>query len=140
MTQVLRWYQKIALTLVDKLIIAFVLFVVSLDVSKGFSEIGVDLITTMLVVFLLYVICVFVANIPGLITPNKGRYASWIMAGFAALIIWLLFPKMLEWTFAVTNFLGLTDFHPSLPLQDILLYTFVFRAALVYLLARRMRS
>lgn len=138
MAKVLKWYYKIALTALDKAILAFVLFLVTLDVSAGLTKLGFDLLATLLIVFILYGIVVIIANIPKLFIMNRGRYTNWILGGLAAFIIWLAFPALLDYTFMVTNFMGWTDFHPSLPLKEILLYTFVIRAGLVYWLSRRL--
>lgn len=133
----LRWFHKLGLTIIDKLFIAFILFLVSLDVSKGFNQIGFDLVVTILVVFVLYIVTVFIASIPRLLISKDGKYTNWVMGGFTALIIWLLFPKLLEWFFIIANFLGIIDYQLSMPLSDILLWTFVIRAFLVGFLARR---
>ena len=127
----LRWFHKLGLTMIDKLIIAFVLFLVSLDISKGFSQIGWDLVLTCIIVLVLYLITVLIASIPKLFVTNAGRWTKWIIGGFTALMILLLFPVLLGWFFTIANLFGWMEYTPALPLQTVLMITFMFRAALV---------
>jgi len=138
MSKALRWYHKLGLTILDKAIIAFLLFLVTLDVSKGLSEVGFSLLTTLVIVLILYLVVYIIANIPKALILNRGKYTNAILGGLAAFITWLAFPTLLDYTFMFTNFVGWTDFHPSLPLREILLYTFVIRAGLIYWLSRRL--
>jgi hypothetical protein len=133
----LRWFHRVALTTIDKAIIAIALTIVSIDVSKGFSQIGWGLVFTMLVVFILYLVTVVIANIPNLFIGNKGRWTSLVMGGFTALMIYLLFPWLLETFFAIANFIGWIDYSPSVEIRTILLITFVLRAFLVGYMKRR---
>lgn len=137
MSQGLRWFHSAFLTVVDKAIIAFALFLVALDTSKGFSQLGWDLLFTMIVVFIIYLICVVVANIPSFLVGAQGRWTSMILGGFSALMIFLLFPWLLNAFFFLGNLFGFTDYYPSLPISTVLLITFVIRAFLVGYMRRR---
>lgn len=133
----IHFLKRLTTSIVDKMIIAFSLFIVATDVSAGFQQMSIDMVTSMLIVFALYAITVTIASIPKLIARTENRWSNLILGGFSALFIWLLFPKLLEWTFFILNLLGWITFQISVPIQNILLITFVFRAFLIGYMKRR---
>lgn len=137
MSQTITWFHRVFLTLLDKAIIGFALFLVALDTSQGFTQLGYDMLFTMLLVFIIYMICIIVANIPKFLIGAQGRWTALILGFFSALLIMLLFPWLLETFFAVSNFFGWTDYYPVLPIRTVLMVTFVIRAFFVGYMRRR---
>ncbi len=133
----MKLLQRFGLWTLDKVVIGFVLFMVSLDVSRGFQQLGLDLISCCIVVLVLYTVTIFVANLPLWIFRDAGRWSSKVLGFISALVVILLFPTMLEGFFFFANLFGFVDYVPSMPIRNVLLIALVARTLVSAYLGRK---
>lgn len=127
----MRWYHRIGMTLVDKMILAMCLFLVTLDVTAGLTEIGWDLSLIILVVVLAYIgVVAFVWGV-AFFFRVEGRGVNIVKGIVSALLIWLLYPKVLGIGF------WLVGVSISSNVETVLLWTFVLRAGVGAWLGQR---
>ena len=130
----MRWYHKLGMTAIDKIILAIMLFLTVLDVTAGLTAIGWDLGLIVLVVAIAYVAVVaFVAFIT-FFFRSEGRGVGLVKGLVSALLIWLLFPKILELGFM------LVGVSVSSNVENVLLIAFIVRAFVGALLGRRWKE
>jgi len=127
----MRWYHRIGITLIDKLIIGMALFLVTLDNTAGLTDIGWDLFGCLFAVAIAYIgVVVFVAFVT-FFFRTEGRGVGFVKGLVSALLIWLLFPKVLAILFW---FMGSSV---SGNVETVLLWTFIIRAFVGAWLGRR---
>jgi hypothetical protein len=127
----MRWYHRIGITLIDKLILVLALFLVTLDNTAGLTEVGWDLVSILLVVVLAYLgVVAFVAVIT-FFFRTEGRGVGFVKGLVSALLIWLLYPKVLSILF------WLIGSSVSGNVETVLLWTFIIRAFVGAWLGRR---
>jgi hypothetical protein len=119
------------MTLVDKMILAICLFLVTLDVTAGLTEIGWDLSLIVLVVVLAYVGVVAFVWAIAFFFRAEGRGVGVVKGLVSALLIWLLYPKVLAIGFWLVG-VSVSD-----NVETVLLWTFVIRAGVGAWLGRR---
>jgi len=119
------------MTVVDKMILAIALFLVTLDVTAGLTAIGWDLSLIILVVALAYIgVVAFVWGIT-FFFRTEGRGVGLVKGLVSALLVWLLFPKVLAIGF------WLVGVSVSSNVETVLLWTFIIRAFVGAWLGRR---
>jgi len=127
----MRLLHRIGMTVVDKMILAICLFLCVLDVTDGLTSIGWGLSLIILVVSLAYIgVVVFVWGIT-FFFRTEGRGVGFVKGLVAALLIWLLFPKVL-----VIGF-WLVGVSVSGNVETVLLWAFIIRAGVGAYLGRR---
>lgn len=127
----MRWYHRLGMTFVDKLILALMLFLTVLDVTAGLTAIGWDLGLIVIVVSLAYMGVVgFVAFIT-FFFRTEGRGVGFVKGLVSAMLIWLLFPKILGIGFM------LVGVSVSSNVELVLLLAFIIRAFVGGYLGRR---
>lgn len=127
----MKWYHRLGMTLVDKLILALMLFLTVLDVTAGLTAIGWDLGLIIIVVSGAYLGVVGFVAIITFFFRTEGRGVGFVKGLVSALLIWLLFPKILSigfWALGV----GVSD-----NVENVLLLTFIIRAFVGAWLGRR---
>ena len=118
----MRWYHKLGMTFVDKMILALMLFLTVLDVTEGLTAIGWDLSLIILVVSLAYMgVVLFVWGITFFFRA-EGKGVGFAKGLVSALLIWLLFPKVLGIGF------WLVGVSVSANVENVLLWAFIVRA------------
>ena len=122
---------RIGLTLIDKMILAIALFLVTLDATAGFSVIGWDLFSIILVVSLAYLGVVAFVSIITFFFRTEGRGVGFVKGLVSALLVWLLYPKILGILF------WLVGSGVSGNVETVLLWTFIIRAFIGAYLGRR---
>lgn len=127
----MRWYHKVGMTIVDKLILAMMLFLTVLDVTAGLTAIGWDLGLIVLVVSIAYMGVVGSVAIITFFFRTEGRGVGFVKGLVSALLIWLLFPKVLEIGFF------LVGVSVSSNVENVLLLAFIIRAFVGAWLGRR---
>jgi hypothetical protein len=119
------------MTIADKLILALMLFLTVLDVTAGLTAIGWDLSLIILVVSLAYMgVVVFVWGVT-FFFRTEGRGVGIVKGLVSALLIWLLFPKVLAIGF------WLVGVSVSANVENVLLWAFIIRAFVGAWLGRR---
>lgn len=127
----MRWYHKLGMTFIDKLILAVMLFLTVLDVTDGLTAIGWDLGFIILVVGLAYMGVVGFVAIITFFFRTEGRGVGFVKGLVSALMIWLLFPKLLSIGFM------LVGVSVSSNVETVLLLAFIIRAFVGGWLGRR---
>lgn len=130
----MKWYHKIGMTVIDKLILAMMLFLAVLDVSAGLTAIGWDLGLIIMVVAFAYMGVVAFVAIITFFFRTEGRGVGFVKGLVSALLIWLLFPKILEigfWSLGVSV---------SDNVENVLLLAFIIRAFVGAYLGRRWKE
>jgi len=125
------WKHRIGLTLIDKLLLAGALFLVTLDVTAGLSNIGWDLFFIIFVVALAYLGVVIFVSIVTFFFRTEGRGVGFVKGLVSALLVWLLYPKVLGILF------WLVGSSVSPYVETVLLWTFIIRAGVGAWLGRR---
>lgn len=127
----MSWKHRIGITIIDKLLLAGALFLVTLDVTAGLSAIGWSAFAIILGVALAYLgVVAFVAAIT-FFFRTEGRGVGFVKGLVSALLIWLLFPKVLGiWFWLVGS--GISE-----NVETVLLWTFVIRAFVGAYLGRK---
>ena len=127
----MRWYHRLGMGIADKLILALMLFLTVLDVTAGLTAIGWDLGLIMLVIAIAYLGVVGFVAIITFFFRSEGRGVGFIKALVSALLIWLLFPKILSVGFM------LVGVSVSSNVEMVLLAAFIIRAFVGAYLGRR---
>lgn len=127
----MRWYLKLGMTLIDKAILALMLFFTVLDVTEGLTAIGWDLGLIIMVVSIAYVGVVAAVAIITFFFRTEGRGVGFVKGLVSALLIWLLFPKILSIGFML---LGVSV---SSNVETVLIIAFIVRAFVGSYLGRR---
>ncbi len=127
----MRWYHRLSMTFIDKLILAVMLFLTVLDVTDGLTAIGWDLGFIILVVGLAYMGVVGFVAIITFFFRTEGRGVGFVKGLVSALMIWLLFPKLLSIGFM------LVGVSVSSNVETVLLLAFIIRAFVGGWLGRR---
>lgn len=127
----MRWYHKLGMTFADKMILAMCLFLTVLDVTAGLTAIGWDLSLIILVVSLAYVGVVVCVSFITFFFRTEGRGVGFVKGMVSALLIWLLFPKVLTIGF------WLVGVSVSSNVETVLLWAFIIRAFVGAWLGRR---
>lgn len=122
---------RIGLTIIDKLLLALALFLVTLDVTAGFSNVGWDLASIILGVTLAYLGVVAFVSLITFFFRTEGRGVGFVKGLVSALLVWLLFPKVLGIIFWVAGS------SVSANVETVLLWTFIIRAGVGAYLGRR---
>jgi len=130
----MRWYHRLGMTVVDKLILAIMLFLTVLDVTEGLTAIGWDLGLIVMAVSIAYIGVVAFVAIITFFFRTEGRGVGFIKALVSALLIWLLFPKILE------IFFLLIGVSVSSNVENVLLAAFIIRAFVGGYLGRRWKE
>jgi len=130
----MRWYQRLGMTLIDKLILGLMLFLTALDVTAGLTAIGWDLGWIMLVVAIAYIAVVGFVSIITFFFRSEGRGVGLVKGIVSAMLIWLLFPKILSIGFM------LVGVSVSSNVETVLLAAFIIRAFVGAWLGRRWRE
>ena len=130
----MRWYHRLGMTLVDKAILALMLFLTVLDVTAGLTAIGWDLGLIILVVSIAYLGVVGFVAIITFFFRTEGRGVGLVKGMVSALLIWLLFPKILEILFL------LVGVSVSNNVENVLLAAFIIRAFVGAWLGRRWKE
>ena len=118
----------------DKMILAIMLFLCVLDVTAGLTAIGWDLSLVILVVSLAYIGVVLVVWIITFFFRTEGRGVGFTKGLVSALLIWLLFPKVLAVGF------WLVGVSVSSNVETVLLGAFIIRAFVGAWLGRRWQT
>lgn len=119
------------MTVIDKMILAIALFLVTLDVTAGLTDIGWDLFSIILVVTIAYIGVVVFVTVITFFFRTEGRGVGFVKGLISALLIWLLFPKVLGIGF------WLVGVSVSSNVETVLLWTFIIRAFVGAWLGRR---
>ena len=127
----MRWFHRLTMTFIDKLILAVMLFLTVLDVTDGLTAIGWDLGFIILVVGLAYMGVVGFVAIITFFFRTEGRGVGFVKGLVSALMIWLLFPKLLSIGFM------LVGVSVSSNVETVLLLAFIIRAFVGGWLGRR---
>lgn len=127
----MRWYHRLGMTLADKLILALMLFLTVLDVTAGLTAIGWDLSLIILVVSIAYMGVVMFAWGITFFFRSEGRGVGIVKGIVSALLIWLLFPKVLAIGF------WLVGVSVSANVETVLLWAFILRGFIGVWLGRR---
>lgn len=122
---------RIGLTLIDKLILVVALFLVTLDVTAGLTDVGWDLLAIVLVVTFAYLGVVTFVSIITFFFRTEGRGVGFVKGLVSALLVWLLFPKVLGILFWIAG----SSVSPYV--ETVLLWTFIIRAFVSAWLGRR---
>jgi len=130
----MKWKHRIGITLIDKMILAVALFLVTLDVTAGLSDIGWDLFSIIFVVSLAYLGVVAFVSIITFFFRTEGRGVGFVKGMVSALLIWLLYPKILGILFWLVGS-GISD-----NVENVLLWTFIIRAFVGVYLGRRWKT
>ena len=130
----MRLRHRIGLTLIDKMILAICLFLCILDVTDGLTAIGWDLSLIILVVALAYMGVVLIVWIITFFFRTEGRGVGFVKGLLSALLIWLLFPKVLSIGF------WLVGVSVSSNVETVLLGAFIIRAFVGAWLGRRWQT
>ena len=127
----MRLFHRIGMTVIDKMILAIALFLVTLDVTAGLTDIGWDLFSIILVVTIAYIGVVVFVTVITFFFRTEGRGVGFVKGLISALLIWLLFPKVLGIGF------WLVGVSVSSNVETVLLWTFIIRAFVGAWLGRR---
>ena len=130
----MRLLHRIGMTVVDKMILAIALFLCVLDVTAGLTDIGWDLFSIVLVVTIAYIGVVAFVTIITFFFRTEGRGVGFAKGLVSALLIWLLFPKVLGIGF------WLVGVGVSSNVETVLLWTFIVRAFVGAWLGRRWQT
>ena len=130
----MKLLHRIGMTVVDKMILAICLFLVTLDVTAGLTDIGWDLFSIILVVTIAYIGVVAFVTVITFFFRTEGRGVGFAKGLVSALLIWLLFPKVLGIGF------WLVGVGVSSNVEMVLLWTFVIRAFVGAWLGRRWQT
>lgn len=122
------------MTFVDKMILAVMLFLTVLDVTAGLTDIGWDLSLIVLVVAIAYMGVVAFVWVIAFFFRAEGRGVGFIKGLVSALLIWLLFPKVLGIGF------WLVGVSVSSNVETVLLWAFIIRAFVGAWLGRRWQT
>lgn len=125
---------RIGLTIIDKLLLAGALFLVTLDVTAGLTAIGWDALSIILGVTLAYLGVVAFVAIVTFFFRTEGKGVGFVKGLVSALLIWLLFPKVLGILF------WLVESSVSANVENVLLWTFVIRAGVGAYLGHRWKT
>lgn len=125
---------RIGLTIIDKLLLAGALFLVTLDVTAGLTAIGWDALSIILGVTLAYLGVVAFVAIVTFFFRTEGKGVGFVKGLVSALLIWLLFPKVLGILF------WLVGSSVSANVENVLLWTFVIRAGVGAYLGHRWKT
>lgn len=125
---------RIGLTIIDKLLLAGALFLVTLDVTAGLTAIGWDALSIILGVTLAYLGVVAFVAIVTFFFRTEGKGVGFVKGFVSALLIWLLFPKVLGILF------WLVESSVSANVENVLLWTFVIRAGVGAYLGHRWKT
>lgn len=127
----MKLLHRIGMTVIDKMILAIALFLVTLDVTAGLTNIGWDLFSIILVVTIAYIGVVAFVTVITFFFRTEGRGVGFVKGLISALLIWLLFPKVLGIGF------WLVGVSVSSNVETVLLWTFIIRAFVGAWLGRR---
>ena len=127
----MKWTHRLGMTVIDKMILAIALFLCVLDVTAGLTDIGWDLFSIILVVTIAYIGVVVFVTIITFFFRTEGRGVGFAKGLVSALLIWLLFPKVLSIGF------WLVGVSVSGNVETVLLWTFIVRAFVGAWLGRR---
>lgn len=130
----MKLLHRIGMTVIDKMILAIALFLCILDVTAGLTAIGWDLSLVILVVTLAYIGVVAFVTVITFFFRTEGRGVGLVKGLVSALLIWLLFPKVLGIGF------WLVGVGVSSNVETVLLWTFVIRAFVGAWLGRRWQT
>ena len=130
----MKWTHRIGMTVIDKMILAIALFLCVLDVTAGLTDIGWDLFSIVLVVTITYIGVVAFVTIITFFFRTEGRGVGFAKGLVSALLIWLLFPKVLAIGF------WLVGVGVSSNVETVLLWTFIVRAFVGAWLGRRWQT
>ena len=125
---------RIGLTLIDKLILVVALFLVTLDVTAGLTNVGWDLLSIVLVVTLAYLGVVAFVSLITFFFRTEGKGVGFVKGLVSALLVWLLFPKVLGILF------WLVGSTVSPYVETVLLWTFIIRAFVGAWLGRKWQT
>ena len=127
----MRLLHRIGMTVIDKMILAICLFLCVLDVTDGLVSIGWDLSLIILVVSLAYIGVVAFVWVITFFFRTEGRGVGLAKGLISALLVWLLFPKVLSIGF------WLVGVSVSSNVETVLLGAFIVRAFVGAWLGRR---
>jgi len=127
----MRLLHRIGMTVVDKMILAICLFLCVLDVSDGLTSIGWDLSLIILVVSIAYMGVVAFVWVIAFFFRAEGKGVGLVKGLVSALLIWLLYPKVLAIGF------WLVGVSVSSNVETVLLWAFIIRAFVGAYLGRR---
>jgi len=127
----MKLLHRIGMTVIDKMILAIALFLCVLDVTAGLTAIGWDLFFIILVVSVAYIGVVAFVTIITFFFRTEGRGVGFAKGLVSALLVWLLFPKVLGIGF------WLVGVSVSSNVEMVLLWTFIIRAFIGAWLGRR---
>ena len=130
----MRLRHRLGMTLIDKLILAIMLFLTVLDVTAGLTTLGWDLGLIILVVGLAYVGVVAFVSFITFFFRSEGRGVGVVKGLVSAILIWLLFPKILELGFMLVG-VSVSD-----TVENVLLIAFIVRAFVGAWLGRRWKE
>ena len=131
----MKLLHRIGMNTVDKLILVIALFLVSLDVSRGFKQIGWDLFTICTIVFLCYAgVCLFVKFLCFFVR-TEGWGANFIRGLISMLLVFLIFPKVLVLAFIFMRLPGLNSL-----VETMIIVVFAVRAAVASYLGYRWKA
>ena len=125
---------RIGLTLIDKLILVVALFLVTLDVTAGLTNVGWDLLSIVLVVTLAYLGVVAFVSLITFFFRTEGKGVGFVKGLVSALLVGLLFPKVLGILF------WLVGSTVSPYVETVLLWTFIIRAFVGAWLGRKWQT
>lgn len=127
----MSWKHRIGITIIDKMLLAGALFLVTLDVTAGLTAIGWDALSIILGVTLAYIGVVAFVSIVTFFFRTEGRGVGFVKGLVSALLVWLLYPKVLGILF------WLVGSSVSPYVETVLLWTFIIRAGVGAWLGRR---
>ena len=130
----MRFRHILGITVIDKLLLAGMLFLVTLDVTEGLTAIGWDATLIILVVSLAYMLVVAFVWIIAFFFRAEGKGVGLVKGLVSALLIWLLFPKVLAIGF------WLVGVSVSGNVENVLLIAFILRAFVGAWLGRRWKT
>jgi hypothetical protein len=107
---------------------------VTLDNTAGLTQIGWDLLGILFVVALAYVLVVVFVWVITFFFRTEGRGVGLVKGLVSALLIWLLFPKVLAIAFL------LIGSSVSGNVETVLLWTFIIRAGVGAYLGHRWKT
>ena len=130
----MRLRHRLGMTLIDKLILAIMLFLTVLDVTAGLTTLGWDLGLIVIVVALAYIGVVAFVSFITFFFRSEGRGVGVVKGLVSAILIWLLFPKILELGFMLVG-VSVSD-----NVENVLLIAFIVRAFVGAWLGRRWKE
>lgn len=130
----MKLIHRIGITVLDKLLLALMLFLCILDITSGFAEITMDLLSMILVVVIAYAGVVVFVWIVLLFFRAEGKGVDFMKGLVSAILIWALYPKVLGILFWIVGV------SVSSKVETVLLWGFIIRAFLSVWLHRRWKQ